>query len=177
MLSFHITLSLAIQMLTKVVEDRGYNHRAGDGLGVGTSCIYGTYVNGVMQPVCIVGQMFHNIGLLGLLVNPADASQQADSCGSMSALWDRLSEHGVIVDRDAREFLASAQRSQDNGDIWGMALAKALRNAKEARTAEILGKDDALHNIAATENRLIVLADPSGGELADWERELLNPQF
>lgn len=125
MLNIHLTLPQVIGFI-KTIVDRDPDHVAKSPSG-GAGCMY-TSINGhVLTPVCIVGQMFADLGLLRLLLTTpnvltADADQHG-ACSIGGDFWNSLDNFGITADDDAKEFLREVQSKQDSGYTWGDAYA------------------------------------------------------
>lgn len=102
------------------------------GQGEGGSCIYATVDGHTVTPVCIVGQMFADLGLLRLLLShPNDLTwgeSRASSCGLGAVLWETLAPFGVTADDDAASFMRLVQSRQDGGEPWGQAFDSAVED-------------------------------------------------
>jgi len=140
-----IDVAAAREEITKVVERFGANHRA-NLPGSQSGCVYSKMVDGVLTPVCIVGQVFANWGLLGLLLvdfrEPVDPDtgdlSQFGTCILGEPMWERLRALGVKVTDDAVHFFRDAQSAQDAGYTWGFSLAYAeFRVGERARVAAL----------------------------------------
>jgi hypothetical protein len=123
----HITLDMAIAAMVAIVQDFGFDHKAGTDSGNG--CVYGRFTGPdgqFIEPVCIVGVYMHRLGLLRALVvgGPCDGWQGA--CHVGSGVWEALRQYGVTADDDAQRFLASVQHRQDNDESWGDAVTREV---------------------------------------------------
>lgn len=105
------------------------------GQGDGGSCIYATVNGHVVTPVCIVGQMFADLGLLRLLLHsPNEMSwgeSAASSCGFGAVLWETLAPFGITADEDAARFMRLVQSRQDGGEPWGQAFDGAVQDHRD----------------------------------------------
>lgn len=114
------------------------------GQGEDGSCIYATVNGHVVTPVCIVGQMFADLGLLRLLItHPNDLSwgeSRASSCGFGSLLWEKLAPFGITADEDAARFMRLVQQRQDGGEPWGDSFDGAVEDYK-ANAQDALGRE------------------------------------
>ena len=116
-----ITLDFAIQAMLNIVERFGPDHAATAPNGSEATCVYAVNNNGVLTPVCIVGQMFADMGILRLLLeNPLDpdAAQWCNLGGAGEGWAETLAARGVEVTPEARMFLSDAQSRQDGGATW-----------------------------------------------------------
>lgn len=130
----NITLDVngARNALLRVVARFGRDHKASSS-GGGSGCTYAEVVNGVLTPVCIVGQVVADYGLLGVLVDtPQDfladgvrEPEQHGACNLNNGMWDALDAAGLHFTEDAKTYLRSAQEAQDNGVTWGRAVEYA----------------------------------------------------
>lgn len=146
MLSIHLTLPQVVGFLRTIV-DRNPDHVA-KAPGGGQGCIY-MHVDGhVLTPVCIVGQMFADLGLLRLLrINPNDLSEYGDQFGACSVkgeMWEALAEYGITADEDAQVFLREVQYKQDSGLSWGDALRIAQQDWLDEHNARLDDEQNAL---------------------------------
>jgi len=95
------------------------------------TCTYAVVVDGVLTPVCLIGQMFADMGLLGLLVRDLTDAQdtghisQEGACDTGGAVWQALAKVGIETDPEAQKYARSAQYGQDNGLTWGQSIAYA----------------------------------------------------
>lgn len=182
---FNITLGLVEvhAALTRIVNRFGVEHAASAPVG-NTSCIYAVRSNGVLTPVCIVGQWLADMGLLGVVLSEDEVVQdngyinptQEGACTpGASRIWPRLELLGIHVTEEAQGFLRRVQEIQDSGldphdedpdRRWGTALNVATQEYHEQAIA-------ALPTAALVASAFDVPAQ----DLADWERELLygNP--
>ena len=149
--ALRITLLMAFNGLRNIVSRFPADHTAG---GPGQNgCIYAREENGVLVPVCIVGQFFADLGLLrvlltqgqgykGTLSDAANASERGSEdnfvlcnlAGLDTSLREMLeSTYGITFDDDAFEFLLNAQASQDNGNTWPDAFETAAECAVRKR--------------------------------------------
>lgn len=134
MLSIHFTLAQVVAMLSTIVKRDP--ERVGTGTDGEAGCVYG-YITGdkVLTPVCIVGQMFADLGLLRLLMSEPNelvyTSAITTTCGTSSGFWERVGKFGISADEDAIEFMFNVQRSQDAGLPWGEAFDGAVRDYRD----------------------------------------------
>ena len=126
-LSIHLTLAQVIGFI-KVIVDRDPD-KVAKGPNGGSGCMYMVRKGHVLTPVCIVGQMFADMGLLRLLLtdpsNLTDENDQFGSCSLNSDMWNGLAKFGVTADKDAQEWLYNVQRKQDSGSSWSDAFNEA----------------------------------------------------
>lgn len=136
MLNIHLTLRDVVGML-RTIADREPERIGKSETG---GCVYAVYKDGVLVPVCIIGQMFADLGLLRLLLNePNDLGTGYAACMSSCSVgygfWSTLAdEYGITVDTDAQAFAHSVQRKQDENDTWGEAFAKAVQEYRDNET-------------------------------------------
>lgn len=179
-----VDLDRAIHLIMAVVKNFGPDHLAGTkgnrkNEGV-PGCIYVTSEDDgyTLVPVCIVGQVFANLGILRALVmvdgvtdpheisTPGEGIKQFAACTPHAVLWERAAQHGVTFTHEAQEFLRDVQSAQDGGDSWGLAMTTGL-NMAQARV-----KQD--HPAFTNERFVRALAESSGIDpLPEWEKELL----
>jgi hypothetical protein len=174
-----ITVSLmqAVALIKEVVESFPSDHR-GDSDDTG-SCVYianhkdsDGYNQGVsplmrLVPVCIVGQVFHNLGILRAMLQ-VDGTSQFGGCNPNGedgmAIFANAEAMGVTFSEDAQWFLTNVQSSQDAGNVWPVAFTEGLTETL-VRVSDRLAESERLRQQEATR----VQEAP----LADWERELL----
>lgn len=128
MLSINLTLPMVVNMLRTIAE-REPDRVGSSGTG---GCVYADVDGFVLTPVCIVGQMFSDMGLLRLLLaepnKTGDLAVASSSCAPSSTwFWERVASFGVSVDEDAQQFAYSVQRRQDEDIPWGEAFALAVK--------------------------------------------------
>lgn len=117
--------------LTRIVDRFGKEHKATNPDPKNTAtCIYFTLIDGVPQAVCIIGQWFASMGLLGLLntdlTRPSDENiGNLDACSLDFSGWDRLAALGITVEKDAKRYAKHAQVGQDASLTWADALRYA----------------------------------------------------
>lgn len=132
-----ITLVQAVALVTEVVKRFGSGHKATTPNG-GEGCVYivKPSPNGLLTPVCIVGQVFSDLGILRAMLSEGGTDQH-EACNIGSTLWDNAQAMGVTFDEDAQVFLRDAQRYQDSvyhggaDKSWGGALTFALTRAQD----------------------------------------------
>lgn len=165
--SFSITLANVMNVLADIIKDFGPDHK---GVDDSAGCTYFVYENGVLKPVCIVGQFFHRIGL-GLVVMDSSFSpwgnypDQYGACNTNSGIWDRVAALGVTLEADAQTFLRMIQVEQDNKISWGLAFEAALEKFIAEKSQPI---NDAVQAVRSA------IAFHTPEPLAPWEQELLN---
>lgn len=148
MLNLHLTLPVVVNMLRTIVSrDPERIGREDDGAG----CVYATIKDGALVPICIIGQMFADMGLLRLLLtNPNDIEEShytpsnLSSCGVGYGFWDTMAEFGINVDKDAQEFAHSVQSKQDLGTAWGAAFDTAVEQYRRQQQEELNDRLDVL---------------------------------
>jgi hypothetical protein len=146
MLSIHFTLPQVIGLL-RVLANREPERigKSGD-----AGCVYGYVEKGVLTPVCIVGQMFADLGLLRLLLtDPSDlsygyATPNLGACAVSGDFWGYLAAFGITADEDAKAFMHSVQRRQDDDSTWGEAFADAVEDYRGEQQAAL---DNRLSNL------------------------------
>ncbi len=143
MLSIHFTLAQVVNML-RVIADREPD-RIGSDTTTGAGCVYATIKSDILTPVCIIGQMFSDLGLLRLLLSSPSETENyyngkvsnLSACGINGGFWDRVATYGVTFDDDAKEFAHSVQRRQDEDQRWGDAFANAAQAYRDEQQAEL----------------------------------------
>lgn len=175
----HYTAREVREGLQRIVDRSAPNKRAND--GTNTGCIYGRIENGALVAVCIIGQFFADLGLLGLLLQSKpdfDGGYDPEffgACTVGSDIWTTLESHGVTFDEDAKAFARYVQDAQDGGYKWSDALrygvAVSLWDAKNEH-AQTLGVDTGEHAPSPGDFFTNDVNDPE--PLAPWEAELLN---
>lgn len=128
MLSIHFTLpQVLVYLRTIVARDPEAIARTKDG---SVGCLYAEQEGHVLHAVCIIGQMFADLGLLRLLLtDPSDVRGYSDLHGTCSVhadFWPALAKFGITADEDAMEFMRSVQQKQDGGSTWGDALTSTV---------------------------------------------------
>lgn len=132
-----ITLVQAVSLLTEVVKRFGASHKATTPEG-GEGCVYLVKAtpNGLLTPVCIVGQVFSDLGILRAMLTDGGHDQH-EACNIGSTLWENATAMGVEFTEEAQVFLRDAQRYQDSvyhggqDKSWGGALTFAVGRAQE----------------------------------------------
>lgn len=131
----HITLLMAFDLLKGIIERVGADHKQ---MG---SCQYAKETNGVLVPVCIVGHVFHDLGILRTLIGTesewhsakfipgADLDASGLVCngpGISASLRTYLaSRYGITFENEAWYLLEVAQENQDHRETWAKALNAA----------------------------------------------------
>lgn len=130
MLNIHLTLPIVANML-RLISQRDPERVGREDEGAG--CTYASVKDGALYPICIVGQMFADLGLLRLLLtDPSDivdagyAPSNLGACTTNFGFWESLAKHGVTADEDAKEFMRDVQMKQDEGERWGEAYTMAV---------------------------------------------------
>ncbi len=141
MFNLHITLEMAYSLLLRAIAERGENHTAITADG-GSGCVYGEVDGFAINPVCIVGYVFHYLGALRALYTPNDSeydSQWQATCtiGNDDVFWSALAEFGITADRDAQILLRETQDRQDMGERWGKALDEAVEVTRNRIVREV----------------------------------------
>lgn len=138
MLSIHLTLAQVVTLLNTIVQRDP--ERVGTGSN-GAGCVYGYQNEGALTPICIVGQMFADLGLLRLLMNNPNEldfpSAMSSTCGTSSGFWEVLNKYGITADEDAARFMFAVQRRQDEGQTWGMAYDQSVRDYRDAQQDDL----------------------------------------
>lgn len=150
MLSLHLTLPTVVNMLRNIAQ--GDPERIGrDDSDGGVGCTYASIKNGALVPVCIVGQMFANLGLLRLLlIDPSRLDHegytpsQHGACSIEGEMWASLAENGVTADRDAQTFMRAVQARQDEGQPWGEAYEASVNEYRAEQEAKVRDNLDRL---------------------------------
>lgn len=136
--ALHITLLMAFDGLRNIVDRFGPEHK-NEG-----ACRYAVERSGVLTPVCIVGQFFHDLGILRTLI--AENGPNMSTGEAIGEGWevkyadtgycnldnfdgytlDLLHErYGITFDPEAITLLKSAQGWQDDGATWAEAVERA----------------------------------------------------
>src|SRR5690242_11272279 len=131
-----ITAATVITGFNRILARFGDDHKATNPNGSG-GCIYAVMNDGIMTPVCIVGQFFADLGLLGLLLSdPTDPSDgafctkaQPNNLPGIASAVNDLRHRGIEVEDAAFTILAHAQSVQDSGYTWREAFEAGLRDA------------------------------------------------
>lgn len=177
-----VSLMQAVALLREVVEAFPADHR-GDSDDTG-SCVYiantkdsDGYNKGVnpfarLLPVCIVGQVFHNLGILRAMLQP-DGFSQYGGCNPNGedgmSIFANAAAMGVEFDEEAQWLLTDAQSYQDAGDVWPVAFNKALTDSLE-RLADRLAQSQEQVKTQGQTILNLTRTEP----LAEWEKELLS---
>lgn len=141
----HITLLMALDGLRSVVDRFGPEHK-NEG-----ACRYAVERSGVLTPVCIVGQFFHDLGILRTLIaadGPNMSTGEAIGEGWETKYADTgycnldafggetldvlRNRYGITFDPAAITLLKSAQTLQDGGATWADAVENAAMHVMEA---------------------------------------------
>jgi hypothetical protein len=173
-----ITVSLmqAVSLIKAVVDRFPSDHQGNtDGSG---SCVYiDTYDEATgdrhddnplrrLSPVCIVGQVFADLGILRAMLQ-ANGIDQFGSCNPNGedgmAIFANAEQMGVSFTEDAQWFLTNVQSEQDAGTPWPQAFTSGLTETLQ-RITDRLDESERLRSQAAVQE----------APLADWERELLS---
>lgn len=141
-----ITVSLMQAVaLIKAVVDRFPSDHQGNSDGSG-ACVYiDTYDEETgaqgnlhplrrLVPVCIVGQVFADLGILRAMLQ-SDGYSQFGGCNPNGedgmAIFANASAMGVEFSEDAQWFLTNVQSEQDAGTPWPEAFASGLTESLE----------------------------------------------
>lgn len=159
MFTVTVNAAEAIQLLVNVVREHGKDHVAGGTDNGGMGCTYlveSLHSNGVttkLVPVCIVAQVFSDLGILRALVDNQGGVEGI--CIPNSLIWARSEAMGVLFDDDARMVLLTVQAFQDGRGAealgaegfkeegmqpWGEALRLGVKAFKAAKVAEYAEK-------------------------------------
>lgn len=107
----NLSMEDAMTLMKWAVGEKGYLYRY---LDENVLCEY----NDGEEPLCIVGHVFHYLG-----ISPRDIP-----AGMVSTTLDLMVERGQLkVTVGAAAVLAAAQGAQDSGATWGQALESARR--------------------------------------------------
>lgn len=192
-MQYTLSIQHTRRLLTDIVARFGGDHKASNPNGAG-GCIYGVWVDGVLTPVCIVGQFFASLGLLGLLMKNPTATyigfttepEQEGTCEPNFDMWARIEQAtDTEFPEEVRQYLRDAQLCQDNGAPWSGALRYAddmliwRAGAAAAERANIYRNDQPLYDNeryvgVSVEDCQDALAPVNDDGLAEWERELLD---
>lgn len=184
-----IDLRASILLIVEVVKTFGAAHEAGVGTTSSSGCQYVVTADpqSTLVPVCIVGQVFHNLGILRAMLTDGGYDQH-EACQMDSGLWENAEAMGVTFTDDAKAFLRTVQRAQDNGVIspnggrtrqWGAALNEGIRVAQEKVIAKAKEESDVFSfyiekRVEEVTKPTVSLTKSTASEpLAEWEKELL----
>jgi hypothetical protein len=144
----HITLLMAFDLISGIVERFGPDHIAGANGTQG--CIYASQNDrtGVLTPVCIVGQMFADLGILRTLVTTSETGGVCN-LGGIFNLADDLARFGVTFDTHVLSFLSALQGEQDSGSTWGKALEFASKQMLNTGAFEVPDTRTAAERLSA----------------------------
>lgn len=157
-MSLFIDLDMAMDLVQGAIERKGADtlgqltdEQFEDfAYGVGDApprCVYAFHDDsGALVPVCIIGNIFNHLGLVGLLVSefsgpntvpdqknallPVDREDAAPNTSGDHEAWltrEEIARSGFEFSTDAWEFLRLVQDQQDRGNTWGVALYRAMR--------------------------------------------------
>lgn len=136
-----IDFQTAARILVNITKEFGADHRAGKP-GSNDGCTYfvrdertsawGENTKYIdlhnLRPVCIVGQVFHRLGILrALLANDGD---QHSACTMDSVIWANAEAMGVTFTEEAKTLFRKAQYRQDNGETWADAVKGAVTDSQ-----------------------------------------------
>lgn len=176
-MSKHITIKNVVDGLTRIVKRVGRDHIAVNPSGgsSGNGCVYAVIVDGVLTPVCIVGQFFADLGYLGALVSSNDDGDIAVCYGGLGdgghnfpgdgTATGALLDHGFTFEDGALRILRDAQAKQDVGETWFNAVSHAFESY-HSRVVRDLPSSWWVGDLTKA------VPEP----LADWERDLLAGQ-
>jgi hypothetical protein len=197
------TLSDAIRHIGNLVKRFGADHEAARPDGQ-PGCVYAVFQNGSLVPVCIVGQVFADLGILravtssGITLNEMlnaaadDLPTQGGACALQDAIWSNAHDMGVLFTNDAREYLRVVQSVQDGQPVadfeflqtpdepnWGAAEAygREYMSAKAQEAADV-AREDFLRDSEVWQALKATAPAPyplaDAEPMAEWERELLG---
>lgn len=180
-----ITLVQAVTLVTNIVRRFGPKHLAATpNGGAGCQYIVKPSPEGALVPVCIVGQVFSDLGILRAMVSDGGYDQH-EACNMDSPIWGNAEAMGVTFAEDAQHFLHSAQKYQDsiftggNDKSWGGALTHALNVAQE-QALDNFKRESGIFtgylypDVYAAVTPTVSLTKSTDPEpLAEWEKELL----
>lgn len=120
-----LTAKKALGLMAQIVLDHGVGHVYEQVVEDERypACVYvQADEEGKDCPSCLVGHVMHRFGV------PLEALRRSNREGvhSLALSIGRDSESAFEISVDAAAVLAEAQNSQDVGDPWGLALAKAV---------------------------------------------------
>lgn len=129
----HIGLDEARAIVDKAIEQRGEEFAYGDDFDMDAGCRYTAYnSDGDLVPACIVG--------LGMFMFDKNIYKwmTSDLYDFNNALFKEVAEWAeadrvFTIDPMAREYLSSAQNTQDGGRTWGVAREEAEHHVRGNR--------------------------------------------
>lgn len=132
---FVVTAEMVVLGFLSILDRFGEDHKPSESDGGG--CIYAERQSGVLKPVCIVGQLFSDWGILGALMNNPDVhvesyDQQACNLANVASAVTTLAMRGIFIEEGAYILMVHAQSNQDAGVEWGGSVDAALRKAAQA---------------------------------------------
>jgi len=149
MLNIHLTLPIVVNLLRTIAQrDPERIGREEDGAG----CTYATFKDGALTPICIVGQMFADLGLLRLLLydssdlNSTYHPSQYGACSVGFGFWDNLTAYGITAEHEAQVFMRDLQAKQDEGKTWGVAFAETVEEYLAVQNGKFDDEQAALDN-------------------------------
>lgn len=155
--NLNITLLMVFDLVKGIIADFGEDHVGHGGVN---GCYYASEVNGVLTPSCIVGQVFHRLGLLRVLIGETgetgacgmatDISEVYTNFGAWHAgVAARLASFGITVDEDASVFLGHFQARQDVSTPWGLAFEQAAQKVLDKGLVEVVETRSAIERVNA----------------------------
>ena len=120
-----LTAKKALSLMAQIVLEHGVGHvyQHVDTLQ-GNGCAYvQAGEDGKDCPSCLIGHVFHRFGV------PLEFLKYWNFCGAetMSSKIRNSDSLGIGVTEAAVDVMLTAQESQDNGESWGVALARAVQ--------------------------------------------------
>lgn len=182
-----ITATQVLAHLRDIVSRHGYDTRPkADG---GRSCIYASLDGFVLRPVCLIGVMLHDLGVLRAVVYSiygenaygyGNVDGQDGACElDAEGMWARLAQAGVTFTDEAKVLMRHAQAEQDSGEVWGDAVEKGLFEAQEKFRSDIEEQVESLREELTAQYTILDAPTLSQAPveqqpLYPWERDLLN---
>ncbi|MGV9364505.1 hypothetical protein [Amycolatopsis sp. NPDC003731] len=120
-----ITKTKAVELIERAVAEKGADY-------VDPNSTYGrcTYANSRVKPTacgCIVGHALFYEGATVAQLHQLDKQPKSSILALLD--WDQLDALPVEIDKDAARVFMAAQRVQDTGHTWGLALERAREAA------------------------------------------------
>jgi hypothetical protein len=131
----------AADLLIQAVERRGYDHTpAPSGDSSGCTYIANVHPLGFLVAVCLIGEVFAGLGVLRALTRDGGRTQFG-ACDPYDAeFWNNAEDYGIYVEQDARDLFYSAQRKQDSGKSWGVAVTRSIEEIQVDDKAKLDAK-------------------------------------